>query len=463
MDLEEAKKLIKKYSIGHVDFVSQAAIAERYYRNENDILRNGLRREEKEEASYLRNADNRISHNFHGLLVNQKASYMFTAPPLFDVGKTGSNKRITKVLGDKYAKTCKDLCINASNTAVAWLHYWEAEGKGFQYGVVDSSQVIPVWSSDLEKRLLSVMRIYRNLEENGKLYKIYEIWTDTQCQSFCQEESLAPENGLMYYDVVNFSFLGAGNQEGSIYQHNFGAVPFIPFFNNNVNTNDLKNIKGLIDAYDKVYSGYVNDLEDIQEIIFILSGYGGTDLQEFLQDLKKYKTIKLDGDEEHPGMSTLTIDIPVEAREKLLSMTRKEIFEQGQGVDPQPEAFGNKSGEALKFMYALLELKAGLMETEFKLGFGELVRAICRYESIPCDTIIQTWTRTSIKNETEISDICKNSVGIVSNRTILKNHPLVEDAEAEERQIEKEKAEIEKDYAKAFQGEEDKSGRVNEE
>ena len=96
---------------------------------------------------------------------------------------------------------------------------------------------------------------------------------------------------------------------------------------------------------------------DIQEIIFILTGYGGTDLAPFLQDLKKYKTVKLDddGDNIHSGIQTLTIDIPVEAREKLLEITRKAIFEQGQGVDPQPEAYGNASGVALKYLYSLLE------------------------------------------------------------------------------------------------------------
>ena len=56
-------------------------------------------------------------------------------------------------------------------------------------------------------------------------------------------------------------------------------MPFIPFPNNNTNTNDLKNIKPLIDVYDKVYSGFINDLDDIQELIFVLSGYGGTDFK----------------------------------------------------------------------------------------------------------------------------------------------------------------------------------------
>ena len=48
---------------------------------------------------------------------------------------------------------------------------------------------------------------------------------------------------------------------------------------------DLKNIKPLIDVYCKVFSGFVNDLEDIQEVIFVLTNYGGADLGQFLRDL----------------------------------------------------------------------------------------------------------------------------------------------------------------------------------
>ena len=131
----------------------------------------------------------------------------------------------------------------------------------------------------------------------------------------------------------------------------------------------------------------------------------------------------------------------------MLDVTRKAIFEQGQGFDPQPENFGNQSGEALKFMYSLLEMKVGLMETEFKLGFARLIRAICKHENIECKSIIQTWTRTSIKNDTEQAQICKDSIGIVSKRTILKNHPLVEDADIELKYLEEEEKEEEKKAA----------------
>lgn len=433
MELEVVKKLIKKHISAHSALITDTQVAERYYRNKNDILNRPANTDEV--GNPLRTADNRICNNFHGLLVNQKASYLFTAPPLFDVGDDSTNKRISETLGDNYPKVCKDLCINASNAGIAWLHYWINAGGQFKYAVIDSKQVIPIWSTQLEKELLGVFRTYTQIDEDtGDTYEIYEYWNNEGCQSFRKLTSTSIETGLTVYPM----FTSFPDGETNSIEHSFGRVPFIPFMNNNIVENDLVNIKGHSDTYDNVYSGFANDLEDIQEIIFVLAGYEDEDLGVFLNQLKKYKTIKTNNysDSDKSGLSTLSIDIPVEAREKLLEITRKAIFEKGQGVDPQPEQFGNASGVALKFMYSLLELKAGLLETEFRLGFGDFIRAICQYLRADCKTIIQTWTRTAITNDTEISDICKGSVGIISEKSILANHPFVENVQTEIKEIE---------------------------
>ena len=103
------------------------------------------------------------------------------------------------------------------------------------------------------------------------------------------------------------------------------------------------------------------------------------------------------------------------------------------GIDPDPQNFGNSSGVALQFLYSLLEQKAGLQETEFKLAFGSFIRCVCRLQGIPIkdDTIVQTWTRTSVKNDQELSQIASQSKGIVSDETIVAHHPWVEDPEKE--------------------------------
>ena len=154
MDIEVIKKLIRKYQEGHSDFMAKAEVARRYYENETDILFPPSKEEREKKEKPLRNADNRIPFNFHGMLVDQKAAYMFTAPPIFDLGEKEENKKLSKFLGDKYAKICKDLCIEASNCTVGWLHVWK-DGKGiWKYAVVPAEQVIPVWTKSLEKELL---------------------------------------------------------------------------------------------------------------------------------------------------------------------------------------------------------------------------------------------------------------------------------------------------------------------
>lgn len=447
MDIEVVKSLIKKYIPGHASFVQRAETANRYYQNDTDLLHEPGRKErqlkEKEGETPLRNADNRIPFNFHGLLVNQKAAYLFTAPPAFDLGSKKANKELQKFLGDKYPKTCKDLCIAASNATVGWLHVWKKEEGTYNYAVVPPEQIVPVWSKSLEKELLAVFRTYPDIDEKtGDTYTIYEYWTEEECQAY----RLKAGEGIDQLAPYRMFLVDPGLCEMSEqYAHGIGEVPFFSFSNNNISTDDLRNIKPLIDTYCKVFSGFVNDLEDIQEVIFVLTNYGGADLNEFLSDMKYYKTIKVDnnGEGDKSGVSTLTIDLPVEAREKLLEITRKCIFEQGMGIDPDPQNFGNSSGVALGFLYSLLELKAGLQETEFRPSFGRFIRCVCRLSGIPIkdDIITQTWTRTSVRNDQELAGIASQSKGVISDETIIRNHPWVDDAEEEMKRLQKQEEE----------------------
>ena len=201
MDIEGFKKLVKKYEPLHDAFVNDAMTGERYYKNGSDILFG--RKKEDGEGNALRNADNRIPRNFHGLLVNQKASYAFTVPPLIDVGDAGADRCIMEALGDMYTKNCMELCINAANASVAWVHYWTDGENGFRWAVVGSQQVIPVWDRSLERKLLGVMRVYGETdEETGEDYTIYEYWTDTCCQAYRRRTADTVDRGIDRKSVV---------------------------------------------------------------------------------------------------------------------------------------------------------------------------------------------------------------------------------------------------------------------
>ena len=450
LSIDTAKKLIQRYVQGHASFMARAFIGERYYKVNNDICLRPDRYRDRYDASGavvsgknpMRSADNRIPFSFYPLLVNQKAAYLFTTPPMFDVGSDEANQRVAATLGDTYAQNCKQLCVEASNAGIAWLHYWKDERKGFRYAVVPSVQIIPVWSQKLDKELLAVLRVYTDFDESGDTWNIYEYWTASECQAFQVRSDDTRLTGLAPCPMFTDFYVTGASEDGSIMPHPYGCVPFIPFCKNNTVSSNLSAVKQLIDTYDKTFSGFVDDLEDIQEVILVLTNYGGEDMKALMDSLKYYKAISLDsaGDGDHSGISTLSIEIPVDARDKLLEITRKAIFSMGQGVDPEQQGLKGTSGEAMKFLYALLEMKAGLMETEFRLGFNQLIRAILNDAGMGANAITQTWTRTSIRNDAELTDMCAKSVGIVSSKTILKNHPFVESVEQEERELAHEKS-----------------------
>lgn len=444
MNLEVAKKLIRKHIQGHEGFTRQAIEADRYYRVKNDILtapgqEKRRRKLEGEKENPLRTADNRVANAFYPLLVDQKVAYMFTAPPLFDVKDDVLNQYIAETLGDMYTKNAQELCVRACNAGRAWVHYWIDDNNTFRWAVVPSEQIISIHDPSIAHEVKAVLRTYKDIDDDsGETYTVYEYWTDTECEVFRTQSG---DLELLEYAPV-FELIDNGQlEQTNVYQHNMGAVPFIEFRNNSIESSDLSRVKKLIDAYDKVYSGFLNDLEDVQEVIFILTNYTGQDTFEFLNDLKFKKTVQIDsmGADDRSGVSTLTIDIPVEARKEMLDTTRKAIFDHGQGVDPTHQGLDGTSGEAMKFLYSLLELKAGMTETEFRLGFNRLIRAICHSKGRDdIGTITQTWTRTSIRNDAELVAMCSQSMGVISRKTILKNHPFVDNAEDEEKELQAE-------------------------
>ncbi|MEG2919104.1 MAG: phage portal protein [Clostridium sp.] len=438
MEIEVIKRLIQDNLVNHTKFCIVAEEGKRYYRGDTDILYKNSTDEEIDNP--LRNADNRIATNWHGLLADQKASYMFTYPLTFDLGNDSLNKKIADTLGDEFQKVCKDVCIEASNTSVGWLHTWVDSERNFQYALVPSEEIIPLYSKDLKKRLIAVLRVYGDVDEKGDTFQIYEYWTDKECYAYRKQAGRTIAELETYNSFISLNLDTGIGEPTNVVKHDFGEVPFIPFHNNNIKTNDLRKVKAYIDVYDKVFSGFINDIEDIQEVIFVLTNYGGTDLKTFLQELKRRKVVDMqtDGVDDKTGISTINIDIPVEAREKILNICEKQIYKQGQGLDPNPESFGNSSGVALEYLYSLLELKCGLAETEFRLGFGKLLRIMCKYFNITVGSIIQTWTRNKVRNESELVDTASKSTGVISKKTIVKNHPWVDNPDQEMKDIETE-------------------------
>lgn len=309
---------------------------------------------------------------------------------------------------------------------------------------------------DIGREKIALVRAYNLQDADGNDVIHYEVW-DKQEVVFVNGDTMEEEAVVM------------GGKEVTRMPNHLGEIPFIEFANNERKASDLLKYKGLIDAYDKVVSGFINDLDDIQEIILVLKDLTGESEDSIsvpvrdadgnekldidgdpilevvkkpinlLQQIKAQKYLTVDGT---GGVDKLSLEIPTEARDVALTMLQKQIYVAGMGVDPNPERTGQATGAYVDHMYHLLELKVGLMETEFRSALNQLVRAILRY--LGKDTkqkIVQSWTRNKPKDANEtVNRLASTPSEVMSNYTKRRLHPDIDDPDLEDELVKEEEA-----------------------
>lgn len=420
---------------------------EKYYKAENDILeRKMLRYEDGRWVEDETKANNRLAHGFMRNLVDDKVNYLLLKPLAMTCEDENYLKAVKQTLGKRFQKRLAQLGYEASNKGIAWLHPYINSAGEFKTMRIPSEQCIPIWTDNDHEELEAFIRYYDVEVYEGKEKRIVtkiEFHTADGVEYY----EKAPNGEVIldaekYLDVEGDEILlphfTVDGEPGT-----WGRVPFIPFKNNDMELPDLQFVKTLIDDYDRTRSDISNLLEEVKSVIYALRGYGGENLGEFMRDLAHYRAIKLDADE-HAGIDLLQADINIEAAEKHWEALKKDIFDFGQGVDEDKDKIGNApSGIALRFLYSNLDLKCNALEEWFKWGFEQLLYFVNRYHEIMklpvSDKEIKiVFNRDIAVNESQAIADCLNSKGIISNRTIIANHPWVEDVEKEVKQIEEE-------------------------
>lgn len=436
-------KIIKDYIDNHR--ISRYTEGEKYYNNENTEITNREMYYYDAKGNRTKDEDavnNKVPHNFHKLLVDQKVSYLFGKPITMSNDK---DKKLTDTINDKLGDDFNDDIVllgrNSSNKGIEWLHPYLDKLGEFDYVIIPAEEVIPIWESAYLKDIEALIRYYP-IWINGKETIKAEYWTEEQVEYYIKSDTgeyvlddTEEENPRShFYKTSGHKKLGFG----------WGKVPFIPFRNNPEEYSDLKFYKQLIDQYDKNVSDLANNLEELQEIIFILKGYEGTDLAEFKENLKKFKGIKVseDGD-----VTSLRIEIPIEAKKEMLDRLEENIFMFGQGVNSKTDKFGNNpTGVALKFIYSLLDLKANIMERRFKKAIRDFLWFVIEGIKIEQGSNSKdnnykdfqvTVTKSPITNDAETVDICSKSAGVISDETIVAHHPYVENPQEELQRLKK--------------------------
>ncbi|MCK4329287.1 phage portal protein [candidate division WOR-3 bacterium] len=464
------------------DVKAKMAEGVNYYGNKPDILDEDFREYKVEGVTYTDQSkgNKHVTNNFQKLLVDQKAAYIVGNPVVLEV----TNKKIVEeakekavddvknILGEGFEDIINDWITGASNKAWETVHVFINLEGDLKYEIVPSEQIIPIFDTNHEKQINQIIRYYEVtvVDNEGKESTRYaaEWWTAMDVTYYLQNEHGDYELDVNYKQnpaphYYKYNTSNKKKKQG----WGWGKVPFILLYNNSKQTTDLEPIKRYIDAYDAVTSGFLNDIKDIQTAIWVLKGYEGTDLSEFMQNLIKFKAIKLEADE-HAGAEPERLEIPVEARKIMLEILDNKIYSIGQGVDLN-KLVDNTSGVALKILFTGLDMKANTLIRKLKKVFEDLTWFICEFIKLNSKTLYDYKDFGFVINKSTIynvAELCANIVlmtPFMSKATAVANNPYVEDAKAELELMEKEEAADIEAYGKGIGKEKIKDGKEENE
>lgn len=423
---------------------------ERYYRVDNDIKQRKITRKirgHEEEENWK--ANNKLAHAKYKTQVDEKIAYLLTKPVTYKADSRDSSggyvDKVKNLLGKHFQYQLTQLGYESSNKGIGWLQAYVDEQGEFRTMVIPSEQCIPYWKDKSHTELDTMIRVYKTSVwqyNQEKEVTNVEVWTAEQVVYYRLEGQM-----LVYDYERNMDEGGpvAHYKAGEDWQ-TWGKVPFIPFKNNQIEMPDIKFVKSLIDGYDLGRSEAANYVEEVKNLIFVLKGYGGESLSEFMRTINEDRVVPIE-DPEDGGVDTITPQMDITALREHYEQLNRDIVESGQSVNKDLDKFGSApSGVALKFMYSGLDLKCNLMEAEYKRGFEMLLYFVDEYlqltgqgeyEKIEVELV---FNRDMAMNETEQIQNCTSSKNVISDKTIIAHHPYVTDLEEEMKALKEQKA-----------------------
>jgi len=447
MTAEQIQDAIKEFKSS--DLYKQMQWGQDYYNSENTEIMNRkmLIYAEDEDGNPFEvddpyKSNNKLASGYFKILVDQKVAYLLSKPITFE-GDDAED--IEELLGRRFQIVLQQAAKSASKKSRGWVHpYVDSDGE-FKLMPVPSDQVIPVYGAvdhDIEK----IIRHYQcKLTVEGDRVDVtcIEVWTEEDVTYWLEldgqvkqltEDQMEELHGKKYPNPKPHFYRNTvfGDSVSRSEGLNWGAVPFVPLYNNDEETYDLQPVKRYIDAYDIVNSDFVNNLEDFQDIYWILKGYGGQNISSFLYEVKRYKTLKVDGDGDAKAER---IDIPYEARKEAKEGLEKDIFTFGMGVNPNAIGDGNITNVVIRSRFAMLDLKATQFENEIIDFMYAVMEFVNRYREIKNEQPLEfegvVFNKSVIVNEVEMLTANREQQGAVSEATRLSNHPWVDDLNEE--------------------------------
>ena len=424
---------------------------ERYYRGEQDILRRKrtvIGKDGKlEEVQNLPN--NKIVDNQYAKMVDQKVNYLIGKPLTFDTEDESYGKELLSIFNKRFYRLLQNVSENVLNCGIGFIHpHYDEEGN-FKFKRFEPYEILPFWKDSEHTVLDFVVRLYETEKYEGlssKVVEKVEIYYKDRVEKYIFDCNVLIEDrdkkGNHVYNHVKIN----NGDNCDIYE--WERVPIVPFKYNSREIPLIIKVKSLQDAINTMLSDFSNNMqEDSRNTILIIKNYDGTNLDEFRHNLATFGAVKVRSvDGSQGGVDALQIEVDSENYKSILNLLKKSLIENAMGYDGKDDKLlGNPNQMNIKSMYSDIDLDANRMETEFQASFEDLLWFVNAHLNNSgrgnfIDSKVNViFNRDIMMNETEVIENCQKSVGILSDETIISNHPWITDIKSELKRIESQK------------------------
>ena len=177
---------------------------------------------------------------------------------------------------------------------------------------------------------------------------------------------------------------------------NYPAFPIVPLWANEEHQSAIVGLREQIDCYDLIKSGFANNVDEASIVYWTLQNAGGMndeDLAKFVQQMRDLHATVMDID--GAKAESHTIDVPWEAREKLLDRLNKDMYRDAMALDTENIADGATTATQIRAAYENLNSKCDKIEYQL-IDWLNGIMAVAGIEDEP------TFTRSQIINQTEM-------------------------------------------------------------
>lgn len=433
---------------------------ERYYDGKQDILRR--ERMVIGEGGQLEKVDNlpnnRIVDNQYAIAADKKVNYLVGKPLTFDTGKH-YQEQLQAVLGKKFHRLLRSITYDTLNGSRGWIYLYYNQSGELAFQRFPPWEVLAFWKDSDKTELDMAVHLFEIEDWDEREQPIIREFVEVYKPDGVYFYEL--KDGTLYEDTVkpfaSYITLEAdvkGAKKAQAYH--WDRIPLIPFQCGPKEQSLIQRIKGLQDAINTITSDFMNNMqEDARNTIIVLVNYDGADLGEFRRNLAQYGAVKVRSEKGANGdVRTLTVEVNSQNYQNILQILKNALIENARSFDAKDERMTSGAANQMNIqsMYADIDLDANGMETEFQASLEELLWFVNIHLAntgkgdFSKETINIIFNRDMLINESEAVTNCRSSVGILSQETIVGQHPWVSDVPKELARLQEEKKAAQSEY-----------------